>query len=123
MLVSRVFRGVPSGGLRGRVAGLRRCQSILSSTGATAKEFKVVLEDNDTLYIDQELAEALGWTPQVAHSDSGTPGTVSLTLSGWAPHYFAIARTGSDSDRLARATVESSCNPRVQAMLEYLKDR
>lgn len=25
-----------------------------------------------------------------------TPG-VPLTLSGWAPNYFAIARTGSDS--------------------------
>ena len=67
---------------------------------------------------------------------------VPLTLSGWAPNYFAIARTGTDSgmsehqntfrrsllnaataDHLARATVESSRNPRVRQMLEYLKDR
>ncbi|KAI0357839.1 hypothetical protein OH77DRAFT_1421960 [Trametes cingulata] len=124
MLVSRILRGVhPHSPLSRRLGGATgvRWQSILSSS-ATAKEFKVVL-DNETLYIDQELAEALGWTPQSTQSDSGTPGTVALTLSGCAPHYFAIARTGSDSDRLARATVESSRNPRVQEMLDYLKDR
>lgn len=93
-----------------------RPQSTLSSS-STTREFKVVL-DNDTLYIDRELAEALGW----AAGRSQTQG-VPLTLSGWAPNYFVIARTGSDSDRLARATVESGHNPTVQQMLEYLKDR
>ncbi|KAI0079155.1 hypothetical protein K474DRAFT_1659451 [Panus rudis PR-1116 ss-1] len=92
----------------------RRFQSILS-TSSTAREFKVVL-DNDTVYVDQALAEALGWTSE---KTDGVP----LTLSGWAPHYFAIARTGSDADILARRTVESSRNPNVQKTLEYLKDR
>lgn len=55
------------------------------------REFKVLL-DNETLYVEQELAEALGWKPDVK-SEQG----VSLTLSGWAPNYFAIARTGTDS--------------------------
>lgn len=54
------------------------------------KEFKVVL-DNETLYIDQQLAEALGW------KQDQDLGGVPLTLSGWAPSYFAIARTGSES--------------------------
>ena len=55
------------------------------------REFKVIL-DNDTLYVEQPLAEALGWKPDHS-SDKGIP----LTLSGWAPHYFAITRTGTDS--------------------------
>ncbi|TFY61209.1 hypothetical protein EVG20_g7141 [Dentipellis fragilis] len=96
------------------VRGLRM-QSTLNCTSTSPKEFKVVL-DNNTLYIDRALAEALGW-------NSSQKDGVQLTLSGWAPHYFAIARSGSDSDLLARSTVESSNNPNVQAMLEYLKDR
>ena len=117
------------------LSAARRCSS--TSSAPSRREFKVVL-DNETLYVEQPLAEALGWTPDVP-SEKG----VSLTLSGWAPHYFAIAPTGSDSgehrgepikplilnlssqhvDRLARGTVESSRNPRVQELLEYLKDR
>ena len=84
-MVSWFFHRLGRIGVRGT-----RCQSILS-TSRTPREFKVVL-DNDTLYVDQELAEALGWSP----SQPQTQG-VSLTLSGWAPNYFAIARTGSDS--------------------------
>ena len=72
-----------------RMMGVRS-QSILSPT-SNAREFKVVL-DNGTVYVDQALAEALGWSP------TQTEG-VSLTLSGWGPHYFAIARTGTDSGR------------------------
>jgi len=87
----------------------------LPATG-TRREFKVVL-DNETLFIDQTLAEALGWKPD------GSKDGVPLTLSGWSPHYFAIAKTGSDSDLLARGTVESSRNPRVKEVLAYLKDR
>ncbi|KAF8966505.1 hypothetical protein BDZ97DRAFT_1657605 [Flammula alnicola] len=93
----------------------------LSSIGSfkhrstSAREFKVIL-DNDTLYIEQPLAEALGWKPDV--SSQGIP----LTLSGWQPHYFAITRTGTDADLLARETVESSRDPRVQEILQYLKD-
>ena len=62
-----------------------------SSTTPSRREFKVVL-DNDTLYVEQPLAEALGWTP-----DMSTENGVPLTLRGWAPHYFAIARAGSDA--------------------------
>ncbi|KAF7365549.1 hypothetical protein MVEN_00428200 [Mycena venus] len=80
------------------------------------QEFKVVL-DNNTLYVEQPIAEALGWQP----ADGAK--AVQLTLSGWAPNYFAIAPSGSDSDRLARATVESSNNPKMREVLDYLKDR
>ncbi|CDO77680.1 hypothetical protein BN946_scf184969.g31 [Trametes cinnabarina] len=107
MLLSRILSITPR-----RIVGIRS-QSILSPN-SNAREFKVVL-DNGTVYVNQALAEALGWTP------TQTEG-VSLTLSGWEPHYFAIACTGTDSDLLARGTVESSCNPNVQKMLEYLKD-
>ncbi|KAH9850424.1 hypothetical protein C2E23DRAFT_835058 [Lenzites betulinus] len=106
----RIFSAIP------RRAIQVRAQSLLSRSGSGAREFKVIL-DNDTLYVDQRLAEALGWT--TATQAEG----VSLTLNGWAPHYFAITRTGTDSDLLARGTVESSLNPRVQQILEYLKYR
>ncbi|KAH0579136.1 hypothetical protein H2248_003289 [Termitomyces sp. 'cryptogamus'] len=78
---------------------------------------KVVL-DNRTLYIDRTLAEALGWKPEKGH-DAG----IQLSLSGWGPTYFTITPVGTDSDRLARAVVESSNNPNVKQVLEYLKDR
>ena len=84
MLLSRLFASATPK----RITGIR-AQSILSAS-PTAREFKVVL-DNGTVYVDQALAEALGWTP-----DQPTEG-VPLTLSGWEPHYFAIARTGTDS--------------------------
>ena len=99
-----------------------------------AREFKVVL-DNDTLYVDTSLAEALGWTSNV--NEEGVP----LTLRGWAPHYFAITRVGSDSGQyihslplhlapitppdavsLSRNSVQSSRDPKVQEVLDYLKN-
>ncbi|KAJ3544116.1 hypothetical protein NM688_g5776 [Phlebia brevispora] len=108
MLLSRIPANVAR-----RIASIRAESTISSSS--LPREFKVVL-DNETLYVDEALAKALGWTPE---KTNGVP----LTLSGWAPHYFAIAPTGSDSDFLARATVESSRNPKVQQLLEYLKER
>ncbi|KAI0770493.1 hypothetical protein C8Q74DRAFT_1317747 [Fomes fomentarius] len=93
----------------------RHTLGMCFSSGSAAKEFKVVL-DNGTLYVDQELAEALGWDPAKKES-------VPLTLNGWAPQYFAVARTGSDADALARRTAESGRNTNVQKVLEYLKDR
>lgn len=60
------------------------------TTKPHAQEFKVVLE-NETLYIDQSLAEALGWKP----AEGEKP--VSLTLHGSSPKFFAIAETGTDS--------------------------
>ncbi|KIY44298.1 hypothetical protein FISHEDRAFT_78202 [Fistulina hepatica ATCC 64428] len=101
---------------------LSLCRRISSNTAAdvrpvsSAKEFKVIV-DNETLYIDQSLAEALGWKEEVGI------GGVPLTLSGWSPYYFAIARTGSESDLLARSTVESSRNHQVRKVLDYLKER
>lgn len=56
-----------------------------------AQRFTVTLDAaSRTLYVDQALAEALGWTDSANSS-------ISLTLSGKAPHYFAIAPTGSDA--------------------------
>lgn len=120
-----------------RMGAVRAQPESTLSRSPTAKEFKVVL-DNGTLYVDQAVDEALGWT---ADKSTGT----SLTLSGWAPHYFAITQSGTDSgkpcffpwpvcrwsqssvtpspDLLARGTVESGQNPKVQQLLEYLKDR
>lgn len=56
------------------------------------KHFKVTL-DGDTLYVDKELAEALGW-----REDTPTEG-VPLRLSGWSPHYFAITQKGTDAGK------------------------
>lgn len=93
--------------------------------------------DRNTLYISKSTARALGWTPEQDLCG------VQLTLHGWAPGYFAIAQTNSDSgepvypevrlgskktltqhiERLARATIESSRNPAVLEVLEQLKDQ
>ncbi|EJD45760.1 hypothetical protein AURDEDRAFT_165210 [Auricularia subglabra TFB-10046 SS5] len=70
-----------------------------------------------TVYIDQKLAEALGWDPEKGRE------CVQLTLSGWAPNYFAITAEGTDADLLARGTVESSKNPVLLGVLEDLKER
>ncbi|KAF9786794.1 hypothetical protein BJ322DRAFT_1003396 [Thelephora terrestris] len=91
-----------------------RGRSLSSSATSQVREFKVVL-DGQTLYIEKPLAEALGWNP-----GTSTEG-VSLRLSGWEPKFFAITPTGTDSDLLAQATVESSNNPQVQQVLSYLK--
>lgn len=66
------------------------------------REFKVIL-DNETLYIDKSLAEALGWKPEIG------PEGVPLTLNGWSPNYFAIARTGTDSGTLALTRAIAQC--------------
>ena len=73
-----------------RTVGTIRWHSSTPSV-SSRREFKVVL-DGETLYVEQPLAEALGWNP-----DTPAEKGVSLTLSGWAPNYFAIARTGADS--------------------------
>lgn len=74
--------------LRPLLAGRR---PVSTSGRPLRQEFKVIL-DNDTLYIEQPLAEALGWKPDVDPA-KGVP----LTLSGWAPNYFVVARAGSDN--------------------------
>jgi len=65
-----------------------------STTLQSPSEHRVTL-DNQTLYIDQSLAEALGWKPEQG-SDAG----IKLSLSGWGPTYFTIAPTGSESGEL-----------------------
>ncbi|KAI9058158.1 hypothetical protein FKP32DRAFT_1761665 [Trametes sanguinea] len=87
-----------------------------ASSSAGVREFKVVL-DNETLYVPQELAEALGWDA------TKQDGSVPLTLRGWSPRYFPITRKGSDSDVLVQNTLENSRDPKLQEALEYLKDR
>lgn len=49
--------------------------------------------DNQTLYINQEMAEALGWK----ESNGGAAESVQLTLNGWAPTYFTITPAGTNS--------------------------
>lgn len=68
---------------------LQRCRQYSNSP----KHFKVTL-DGGTLYIEQGVAEALGWT-----QDTPVDG-VSLRLSGWGPHYFAITQKGTDAGTL-----------------------
>ncbi|KAL4261968.1 hypothetical protein AB1N83_007124 [Pleurotus pulmonarius] len=107
-----------SGELSSTRHAVSRARYLTTSTPArSTTEHKVVL-DNKTLYIGQDLAEALGWKPEKG-SDAG----VQLSLTGWSPCYFTITPTGTDSDLLARAVVESSRNPNVQQVLDALKDQ
>ena len=115
-----------------------------SSTVTRGVEHRVYL-DGQTLYINKEIAEALGWKPQTTqeriHSNSDG---IGLSLHGWAPNYFTITPKGSDSctsakviasvylyliqlcvstGRLAKNSVESSQEDNVKRVLAYLKDR
>ena len=103
------------------------------SESSSTREFRVVL-DNETLYIDKSLAEALGWTPNTGHEG------VKLSLHGWDPTYFTITPSGSHAgkkkvftsrlanrsrtciERLARGTVQSAQNPKVKAVMDHLKE-
>ena len=87
---SRVVRAIPS------AIGRRSLSSPSPSASElhAPREFKVVL-DNETLYIGEPLAHALGWTPE--KSAEG----LKLRLSGWSPHYFTVTRAGTDSGTLA----------------------
>ncbi|TBU45805.1 hypothetical protein BD309DRAFT_955299 [Dichomitus squalens] len=111
--LSRALRSCPG---QFRVQSATRLAGSIA-TSSPAKEFRVVL-DNGTLYIDQELAQSLGW-----HTEVNAAEGVPLTLHGWGPHYFAISRTGSDSEALARRTAASGNDLKVLKVLEYLKDR
>jgi hypothetical protein len=65
-----------------QIAGARRSLASSSHT---------VTFDNETLYLDEKLARALGWTPE-----AGVDG-VKLSLHGWKSHYFVITKAGTDS--------------------------
>lgn len=69
---------------------LRISRTCLAHHSTSVRDFKVTL-DGDALYIDKDLAEALGWTTGL--STEGLP----LRLSGWEPHYFVITRPGTDA--------------------------
>jgi len=62
-----------------------------STTWRSPSEHRVIL-DNQTLYVDQSLAQALGWKPE-----QGSEAGVELSLSGWGPNYFTISPAGSES--------------------------
>ena len=125
---------------------LRSCSGQLRfhstrSAGVVApgptKEFKVVLDESSrTVYVEQPLAEALGWSTETP-AENGVP----LTLRGWEPNYFVITRSGSEAgqdtpslyeysttnvphaDELARSTIDSSRDPQMREALDYLKER
>lgn len=69
---------------------------------SSTREFKVIL-DNETLYVPQPVAEALGWNPV---SDAQT-GSVPLILHGWNPQYFSITQAGTESGESRPASTTS----------------
>jgi len=78
---------------RARILHSSPHKRLLTAQHSTAaRQFKVTL---DGLYIEKELAQALGWAPGIS-----TDG-VSLRLSGWDPHYFAVTQIGTDAGTLS----------------------
>jgi hypothetical protein len=104
-----------------------------STTLQSPSEHRVIL-DNQTLYVDQSLAEALGWKPEQG-SDAGIelslsgcqptsqlhrPGVKVVSHSAWMSPSFSFC---CHQDRLARGVVESSHNANVKRVLDYLEER
>ena len=112
------------------------CIAPTRSISESRREFKVVLDESSrTVYVEQPLAEALGWSTETP-AENGVP----LTLRGWEPNYFVITRSGSEAgqdtplyeysttnvahaDELARSTIDSSRDPQMREVLDYLKER
>ena len=113
------------------------CIAPTCSISESRREFKVVLDESSrTVYVEQPLAEALGWSTETPAENS-----VPLTLRGWEPNYFVITRSGSEAgqdtpslyeysttnvphaDELARSTIDSSRDPQMREVLDYLKER
>lgn len=65
-------------------------RQISSGSSNKTRQFKVLL-DGQTLYVGQELAEAMGWSEKM-----GAEG-VKLSLHGLSPTFFAVTPSGSDS--------------------------
>ena len=84
----RLIRSVPT------QTGCIKPHKRFQSTSNPPKQYTVTL-DNETLYINEDVARALGWTPETGHAG------VKLTLHGWEPRFFAITPTGSDSGQLS----------------------
>lgn len=61
------------------------------------------LSKEATLYVTEEIAQALGWTPEAGQAEG-----VKLTLHGWKPGYFAITKTGSESGELHQRMLEAA---------------
>jgi hypothetical protein len=86
MILFRPRQRITAGYLRASTSRF----GLIARHSTSTRDFKVTLE-GETLYIDKELAEALGWTPGL--STEGLP----LRLSGWEPRYFAVTRPGTDA--------------------------
>ncbi len=87
--------------------GIRR----LSTT--SAEEHKVLLDRAaQTLYVSKDIATALGW-----HADFSE---VPLKLNS-REGYIAITKAGSDLEALARVTIESLNDDKVQGVLHGLR--
>ena len=114
----------------------KHCITTTRSISESLREFKVVLDESSrTVYVEQPLAEALGWSTETP-AENGVP----LTLRGWEPNYFIITRSGSEAgqdtpflyeystthvphaDELARSTINSSRDPQMREVLDYLKE-
>ncbi|SJL00719.1 uncharacterized protein ARMOST_04033 [Armillaria ostoyae] len=99
-----MYRAVLS---RLHLRGIRRLST------SSAEEHKVLLDRAaQTLYVSKDTATALGW-----HADFPE---VPLTLNG-CEGYIAITKEGSDSEALARVTIESLKDDKVQGVLQGLK--
>ncbi|KAK0228836.1 hypothetical protein IW262DRAFT_1456052 [Armillaria fumosa] len=90
-----------------RLHGIR-CISTNSS-----EEYRVLLDRAaQTVYVSKDIATALGWHADVPE--------VPLKLNG-REGYIAITKAGSDSDALARVTIESLNDDKVQGVIHGLK--
>ena len=69
-----------------------RARCVATSTSLQSPSEHRVILDNQTLYVDRSLAEALGWK-----AEQGSDAGIELSLSGWGPTYFTITPTGSES--------------------------
>lgn len=57
-----------------------------------------VLLDGQTLYINKDLAEAIGWKPYIALDG------LKLLLHGWEPSFFTITVSGDNDESPLRCT-------------------
>ncbi len=98
------------------------CRAVLSRlhlhrirrlSTSSAEEHKAFLDRAaQTLYVSKDIATALGWQADFPE--------VPLTLNG-REGYIAITKAGSDSEALARVTIESLKDDKVQGVLQGLK--
>ncbi len=98
------------------------CRAVLSRfhlhgihplSTSSADEHKVLLDRAaQTLYVSKDIATALGWQADFPE--------VPLTLNG-REGYIAITKVGNDAEAIARVTIESLKDDKVQGVLQGLK--